>query len=58
MVIDNEVSALKEHYDITSHKTLEKVQLHKNDEKWKDLDKLCHIGIDINMVIDVIFDMM
>ena len=41
MVIDNEVSALKEHYDITLHKTLVKVQLPKNDETWKDLDKLC-----------------
>ena len=33
MVIDNEVSALKENYDITFHKTLAKVQVRKNDEK-------------------------
>jgi len=30
---DNEVSALKEHYDITLHKTLAKVQVPENDEK-------------------------
>ena len=29
---DNEVSALKEHYDITLHKTLAKVQIHENGE--------------------------
>ena len=38
---DNEVSALKEHYDITLHKTLAKLQIPENDEKWRDLDKLC-----------------
>ena len=32
MVIDNEVSALKEHYDITLHKTLVKVQVPEHDE--------------------------
>ena len=45
---DNEVSALKEHYDITLHKTLAKVQVPENDEEWRDLDKLCRIGIDSN----------
>ena len=29
---DNEVSALKEHYDITLHKTLAKVQVPENEE--------------------------
>ena len=33
MVIDNKVSSLKDHYDITFHKTLAKVQLAKSDEK-------------------------
>ena len=33
MVIDNEVRALKEHYDITLHKILAKVRVPKNDEK-------------------------
>jgi len=54
---DNEVSALKEHYDITLHKTLAKVQVPENDEKWRDLDKLCRIGINIKMTVDGIFDM-
>ena len=58
MVIANEASALKEHYDITFHKTLAKVQVPENDEKWRDFDKLCRIEIDIKMVFDGIFDMM
>ena len=33
LVSDSEVSALKEHYDITFHKTLAKVQVPENDEK-------------------------
>ena len=33
MVIANEASALKEHYDITFHKSLAKVQVPENDEK-------------------------
>ena len=33
MVIDNEVSALKEHYDIPFHKILTKVQIPENEEK-------------------------
>ena len=45
---DNEVSALKEHYDITLNKALTKVQVPENDEKWRDLDKLCRIGIESN----------
>ena len=58
MVIDNEVSALKDHYDITFHKTLTKVQVPENDEKWRYLDKLCRIRIEIKTIIDGIFDMM
>ena len=57
MVIDNEVSALKEHYDITFHKTLAKVLVHEKNEKWRDLDKFCRIRIDIKIVVDGIFDM-
>ena len=30
---DNEVSVLKEHYNITFHNTLAKVQVPENDEK-------------------------
>ena len=40
----NEASAIKEHIDITLYKTSKKVQV---PEKWKDLDKLCLVGIDI-----------
>ena len=58
MVIDNEVSALKEHYDITFYKTLTKVQVLENDEKVRYLDKLCRIRIEIKTIIDDIFDMM
>ena len=58
MVIDNKVSSLKDHYDITFHKTFAKVQVPENNEKRKDLDKLCRIEIDIKMVVDGIFDMM
>ena len=31
MIIANEASALKDHYDITFHKTLAKVQVPEND---------------------------
>ena len=41
---DNEASAIKEHIDITLYKTSKKVKVH---EKWRDLDKLCYIEIDI-----------
>ena len=44
---DNETSDIKENHDITLHKTLENVQVPENNEKWRDLDKLCHVGIDI-----------
>ena len=44
---DNEASAIRENHDITLHKTLENVQVPENNEKWRDLDKLCHVGIDI-----------
>ena len=57
MVIDNEVSALKEHYDVTFHKTFAKVQVPEKYERWRDLDKLCRIGIDIKMIVDRIIDM-
>ena len=33
LVSDSEVSALKEHYDITFHKTLAKVQVPEKNEK-------------------------
>ena len=58
MVIANEASALKAHYDLTFHKTLAKIQVPKNDEKKRDLDKLCRIVIDIKTVVDSIFNMM
>ena len=32
---DNEASAIKEHHDITLHKTLAKIQVPKNDGKMK-----------------------
>ena len=44
---DNEANAIREHHDITIHKTLKKVQVPENDEKWRDLNKLCHVEIDI-----------
>ena len=44
---ENEANAIKDHIDITLHKTLKKVQVPENDEKWRDLDKLCLVGIDI-----------
>ena len=55
---DNKVSVLKEHYNITFHNTLAKVQVPENDEKWRNLDKLCRIGIDIKMTVYGIVDMM
>ena len=58
MVIANEASALKEHCDLTFHKTLVKIQVPKNDGKKRDLDKLCRIVIDIKTVVDSIFNMM
>ena len=58
MVIANEASASKEHYDITFDKTLTKVQVLENDENGRDLDKLCRIRIEIKTIIDGIFDMM
>ena len=44
---NNETSATRDHRDITIHKTLGKVQVPENDEKWRDLNRLCHVGIDI-----------
>ena len=49
---DNEASAIKEHIDITLYKTSKKVQV---PEKWKDLDKLCLVGIDIKQPSTVSF---
>ena len=55
---DNEASSLKGHYNIIFHKTLAKAQVPINDERWRDLDRLFHVKIDIKMVVDGIFDMM
>lgn len=56
MVIDNEVSSFKENYYTIFYKIFAKFKVLENDEKWIDLDMLCHIGINIKMIVDEISD--